>query len=103
MRVLIVALIVFAFNFPFGYWRFKEKKLSFRWFLAIHVPIPFIVLLRIYSDIGFALYTYPVLVAAFFFGQFSGVKLQKYWMHKGRATTRNIFADLFVPANKQTK
>jgi hypothetical protein len=43
--------------------------------LAIHLPVPFVILARIFSNIGFEVYTYPVLIAAFFIGQLSGSKL----------------------------
>jgi len=72
MNLLIVTLAVFVLNIPFGYWRANVKKLSVQWFLSIHVPIPFVIFLRIYGGIGFALYTYPIIVAAFFGGQFYG-------------------------------
>jgi len=74
IRLVVVALIVFMINLPFGALRSNVKKFSFLWFLYIHLPIPFIVLLRIYSDIGFAFYTYPILVGAFFTGQLVGKK-----------------------------
>ncbi len=74
MSLLLVTLSVFAFNIPFGYWRANVKKFSLQWALAIHIPVPFIILLRIYSNIGFELYTYPILVFAFFTGQFIGSK-----------------------------
>lgn len=74
IRVVVVALIVFVINLPFGAWRSGVKKFSFLWFLFIHLPIPLVVLLRIYSHIGFAFYTYPVLVGAFFSGQLVGKK-----------------------------
>lgn len=61
-------------NLPFGYWRASLKKLSFKWFLAIHFPIPFVVILRFVFHLGFQLYTYPFLIAAFFFGQFVGAR-----------------------------
>ena len=72
MKVAIITLIIFIFNIPFGYWRANVKKLSVQWFLSIHIPIPFIILIRIYSNIGFALYTYPLFVGAFFGGQYLG-------------------------------
>jgi hypothetical protein len=75
MKISLVAIAVLIFNVPFGYWRANIKKFSLQWFLAIHLPIPFIVFLRIYSDIGFAFYTYPILVAAFYFGQLLGTKI----------------------------
>ena len=71
-KLLILALLVFIINLPFGFLRGNEKKYSFKWFLYIHFPIPLIILLRIYSDIGFALYTYPVFVTAFVMGQMVG-------------------------------
>ncbi|KOH43422.1 hypothetical protein NC99_37630 [Sunxiuqinia dokdonensis] len=42
------------------------------WWVYIHIPVPMVILLRIYSDIGFAFYTYPILVGAFFAGQLVG-------------------------------
>jgi hypothetical protein len=72
MNVWIVALMVFIINLPFGYWRANVKKFSLQWILSIHVPVPFVILLRIYGNIGFAFITYPILVGAFFGGQFAG-------------------------------
>ncbi len=72
MVALIVTGIIFFINVPFGYWRAQVRKFSFQWFASIHIPIPAIVLLRIYSGVGFAFYTYPLFIGAFFLGQFSG-------------------------------
>ncbi len=77
MKIFIVALIIFLINLPFGYWRAKVKKFSKQWFLAVHIPVPIVILLRIYSDIGFELYTYPILVGAFFLGQYLGGKIYR--------------------------
>jgi hypothetical protein len=77
LRIFAVAVIVFLINMPFGYWRGSVKKLSFKWFLAVHLPVPLVVLVRIYSNIGFQLITYPVIVGAFFFGQYAGARLYK--------------------------
>ena len=75
MKITLVAFAVLLLNIPFGYWRSKVRKYSPQWFLSIHIPIPFVILLRIYSDIGFAFYTYPILVGAFFLGQLIGAKI----------------------------
>ncbi|GBD88650.1 hypothetical protein BMS3Abin03_02589 [bacterium BMS3Abin03] len=83
MRVFVVAIIVLLFNIPFGYWRENVKRFSVQWILAIHLPIPFIILLRIYSDIGFRLYTYPILIAAFIIGQLTGSKFYKQRRNSG--------------------
>ena len=77
MNLWIVALIVFLINLPFGYWRANTKTFSTHWFLAIHIPVPMVIALRIYSDIGFEFITYPVLVGAFFLGQLSGGLLRR--------------------------
>ena len=69
MKLVLVSLIVFLMNIPFGYWRANVKKFSLQWVFSIHLPVPFIILMRIYGDIGFAWYTYVFLVAAFFLGQ----------------------------------
>ena len=95
MIVLIVSIIVFIINIPFGYWRASEKKFSLNWFLSIHVPIPFVILLRIYSNIGFAFYTYPIIVFSFFAGQFLGKILYKQRVKKNRSVTKCICVDVF--------
>ena len=82
MKITLVAIAVLLLNLPFGYWRSKVKKFSLQWFLAIHIPVPFVILLRIYSNIGFELYTYPVLVGSFFLGQFIGARLLENFLKK---------------------
>ena len=72
MNLILVIIFVFLFNLPFGYWRANVKKFSLQWILAVHLPVPFIIAARIYSNIGFELYTYPILVGSFFLGQFLG-------------------------------
>jgi len=69
MNLMIITLAVLLFNLPFGYWRGSVRKFSSQWFLAVHIPVPFIIVLRIYGGIGFAFYTYIFLVSAFFAGQ----------------------------------
>jgi hypothetical protein len=78
MNIWVIALIVFLFNIPFGYWRASVRKFSWQWILAIHLPVPFVVALRIYSGLGFELITFPVMIAAFFGGQFAGARLYRW-------------------------
>jgi hypothetical protein len=77
MTLLSVALIVFLLNVPFGYWRGSVKKFSLQWALAIHIPVPLVVLLRLNSGIGFAFISYPILIGAFFAGQYAGGRLYR--------------------------
>jgi len=76
INLVIVTLLVFLLNIPFGMWRANTKKFSWKWFLSIHIPIPFIVGLRFLFNLGFELYTYPILVTAFFLGQLFGKKIE---------------------------
>jgi hypothetical protein len=71
-RLLVIAAIVFLLNLPFGYWRNKVRKFSWQWILAIHLPVPIIIALRIYGGLGWQFITFPVLVGAFFLGQIAG-------------------------------
>ncbi|MBI9053562.1 MAG: hypothetical protein JEY96_07070 [Bacteroidales bacterium] len=78
IKLLIISLFVIFFNIPFGYWRANVKLFSFQWFLAVHIPVPIIVMLRIFLDIGFEWYTYLFLVTSFFIGQKLGSIIHKY-------------------------
>ena len=75
MRLLMVAVLVFLLNVPFGYWRAGVRKFSWQWILAIHLPVPFVIALRILSGLGWQLLSFPVLIGAFFLGQFCGARL----------------------------
>lgn len=45
-------ILAFIISIPCGYLRQNYKKYSFMWFLLIHIPIPFIVLLRIKAGVN---------------------------------------------------
>jgi hypothetical protein len=73
-----VAVAVLLFNLPFGYWRAGTQRLTVPWILAVHVPVPFVVALRIFAGVGWRFMTFPVLVGAFFTGQFIGGRLRRW-------------------------
>lgn len=77
LRLLVVGMIVYIADIPFGYWRANVRKLSLQWFLAIHIAVAIVIALRLLSHIGFAWYTYVVLVTAFILGQQSGARIIK--------------------------
>jgi hypothetical protein len=83
MSLWSVALLVFLINLPFGYWRASVRKLSSQWFLAVHLPVPLAIALRIFSGLGFQLISFPVLVGAFFLGQFVGGRLRNIIQGRG--------------------
>ena len=73
---IIIGIFSFTvmLNTPFGYLRGKAKRFSFKWFLYIHLPIPFVLLARILSNIDM---TYiPLFVLAAVIGQVWGGKLE---------------------------
>jgi len=54
VAITIIGLIILAFliSIPCGYLRQNYRKYSFMWFFLIHLPIPFIVLLRVKAGVG---------------------------------------------------
>ncbi len=73
---IILALFAFTIllNLPFGYARTKTKRYSLRWFLCIHIPIPFIFIARTFSNIDMKYI--PIFVLAAITGQILGGKLE---------------------------
>ncbi|ROQ91221.1 hypothetical protein [Desulfosoma caldarium] len=67
----VVALAV-GVNVPFGYWRAHVQRFSRAWFLAIHLPVPLVVALRLVSGQGWRLASIAVFVGAFCLGQWLG-------------------------------
>ena len=75
------ASAVLCLNMPFGFWRAGVRRFSLPWFLAVHVPVPLVVGIRLLAGLGFHLVTFPILLTAFFLGQFLGGKLRALWRH----------------------
>lgn len=72
---LLVAFAALVLNLPFGYLRMNTKKFSVMWFLYIHLPIPFIFILRNMAGLG---YVYiPLMVAGAVAGQLIGGRLNR--------------------------
>jgi hypothetical protein len=86
MNILSVAFIVFLLNLPFGYWRANVKKFSLSWFLSIHAPVPLVIAIRVLSGLGWQFITFPIMVGAFFGGQFAGGRLHR--MRSNRSGAR---------------
>ena len=85
-QMFVFALFIYILNIPFGYWRAGTRRFSRNWYLAIHIPVPVIVLLRIYYDLGWGWQSYAMLVTAFFLGQLTGKLIRngktRAWMKK---------------------
>lgn len=74
---LVIGLVILAFviSVPCGYLRYNYPKFSFMWFLLIHLPIPFIVLLRIKA--GFDWQIIPLTLAGSIAGQVAGSRFNR--------------------------
>ena len=77
-------------------------KFSFQWVLAIHIPVPIIIAIRIFSGLGFAWYTYIVIVLSFFLGQKLGEILHNKFEENNKNIVEKIagkreFNDIFNP------
>lgn len=94
VQLVIVSIVIFILNIPFGYWRANVKKFSLQWILAVHIPVPIVIALRILGSIGFAWYTYVFFVLAFFFGQQFGAYLLKTKQQRNIKTTSCLILDL---------
>ena len=77
INLLPIGLIVLTINIPFGYWRANVKRFSLQWYLAIPIPVIFVIALRLASHLGFSWTSFVVLVSAFFLGQQLGSLVKK--------------------------
>ncbi len=105
MKIFWVSSFVFLLNLPFGYWRARTTRFSRQWIIAIHLPVPFVAAGRLLSGLGFELYTFPILIGAYFAGQFLGAWLSALVQNTQRVpVTACIFVDLYrLTVNSQQK
>ena len=81
LSLIELMLIVLLINIPFGYLRSKADRFSRHWMMAVHLPVPLVVLLRIIS--GFSWTIIPLLMLSFAIGQFIGGNIRNTsYMHK---------------------
>ncbi len=69
-KLALLLVLIFIITFPFGYWRAGVKKFSRDWFLAVHLPVPAVILLRLLF--GFGWWALLLTVPAFAIGQYAG-------------------------------
>ena len=93
--LIYISVLVFVLNIPFGYWRANVKSYSAQWFLAIHIPVPFIVAFWLLFDLGFHLETYVFMVGAFFLGQRLGAFIMKAVHHRCKQDSSCMVMDLY--------
>lgn len=73
-NLIILLILTFIINLPFGYWRGGVKKFSWQWFVAIHLPVVFLYFMRTYMNVERTWITLPIMVLFFFSGQLVGKK-----------------------------
>lgn len=72
---ILVSAAALVLNLPFGYLRMNTRKLSFMWFVYIHLPIPAIFILRNLAGLDYKFI--PLMVAGAVAGQFLGGRLNR--------------------------
>ncbi len=78
---ILVALAT-ALNLPFGAWRLTTQRFSPLWFLAIHVPVPLLIVARLAVGYGYAVV--PFLLVGAVAGQLAGARLYGAWRDRRR-------------------
>jgi len=85
MSINEIMLLVFLINLPFGYVRGNAERFSRKWIMAIHIPVPFVFLIRIFSGLNYTVI--PLLVLSDIAGQIAGGKLRKIDMNRSSRAT----------------
>lgn len=68
---------VFLVNIPCGYWRQSVRKFCVQWFLAVHLPVPFIIIVRKLIGMDLSVSYLLLIVPAYFIGQTLGASIRK--------------------------
>ena len=74
-RETVAVVLATAVNLPFGAYRSTVRKFSWQWYLAIHLPIPFVIVMRFSFGIGW--WFVPFMLASAVAGQVLGSWLFK--------------------------
>ena len=77
INIALVSLLAFALlsNIPLGYLRMGSPKYSVRWFVYIHLSVPFIIGLRISNNISWKVIPFSIGLAVA--GQMIGSRLYR--------------------------
>jgi hypothetical protein len=73
-EVLVFVILV---TLPFGFYRAYTKKMSLRWFLAIHLPVPLVFLARFEAHLSWKFI--PFTAATFTVAQIIGSRAGRWW------------------------
>jgi hypothetical protein len=70
MILLSITVFALVLNLPFGYLRSRSPKFSLMWLLYIHIPIPFVFVLRSLAGLDYR--AIPVILVGAVLGQLLG-------------------------------
>jgi len=76
-NIALISLLAFAIlsNIPLGYIRQGTQKYSVRWFVYIHLSVPFIIGLRIANNISWQIIPFSIALAVV--GQMIGSRIYR--------------------------
>lgn len=80
VRISAVLVAVVLVTLPFGFYRAYTRRLSLRWFLAIHVPVVFVFLARVEAHLSYAFIPFTCL--AFTTAQILGARAGRWWIKR---------------------
>ncbi len=81
-NLILLLVVTFVLNLPFGYWRGGVKKFSWQWFVAIHFPVLLLYFSRKALEVERTWVTLPIMVLCFFLGQLVGKKFRQWQIAK---------------------
>ncbi len=90
--ILGICLFTMIINLPFGYWRTNVEKFSKEWFLAVHLPVPFVIAARLGFRVSFRFI--PVFILFYFLGQWLGAQWNSAMVRRGISPSSCLFVDL---------
>jgi hypothetical protein len=61
--ILLIAVFTFLLNLPFGYIRGRSRRFSPRWFICVHMPVPFVIAIRLLTHTDYKFIPLFILVA----------------------------------------
>ena len=80
MNLFLVLASIFLINIFFGYWRSNTRRFTLQWLMAVHIPVPLAIGLRLLL-LGWNWIMLPVFVVTFFAGQYTG-GVARRWLAK---------------------
>lgn len=75
MTLIVIYVVAFIINIPFGFYRERYEKFSLKWFLMIHAPIPIVVIMRFVFGVELTIETFSVSIVSAVAGQLVGSRI----------------------------